>query len=220
MTISASPSSRVLSLGMPAYHATAMRRWVAAPQSFTAHPPRRPVLLGAVALLCLAVSLVTYLALQGFLTASVDPGTPAPSVPDLTMDERAYYDFVAPRLRELSAETHALRDAAASKSRNLVDIRVRGERVRGLVREINGYTEKTGTPARFAAAAIAYRAGAEDALVAMREAQQGFMRLDWDRVATAVPRFSDGTEQLDAAIAELERSGSRAGGAAGTPPPR
>ncbi len=197
-----------------------MRRWVAAPQSSTARAPGRPALQGAVTLLCLALLAVAYFALQGFLAASIDPGTPPPGVPALTADERAYYDFVAPRLRELSAETHALRDAAASKSRNLVDIRVRGERVRTLVREINGYIEKAGTPARFAVAAVAYRAGAEDAVVAMREAQQGFLRLDWDRVATAVPRFSDGTEQFDAAIAEIERTGSREGGGAGTPPPR
>ncbi len=202
---------------VPAYHGEAMRRWSAAPRSFAGLPTRRAALLVAVALVCIALSSAAYPTLQGFLVTSVDPGTPPPSVPELTDDERAYYDFVAPRLRELSAQTQALSDAAASKSRNLVDIRVRGERVRTLVREINEYADDAGAPERFTAVAAAYRAGAGDALVAMREAQQGFLRLDWDRVAAAVPRFADGTAQFDAAIAEIERVGSQAAGFRGTP---
>jgi len=178
---------------------------------------RLVALLAVAAVGCLAVG-AAYLLGKGFMAPSIEAGTPLPSVPELATDERAYYDFVAPRLRELSAQTHALGDAAASKSRNLLDIQNRGDRVKTLVREINGYADRVGTPPRFTDVSVAYRAGAENALVAMREAQQGFLRLDWDRVASAVPTFGEGSAQLDAAVSEIERAGGQATGSIGTPP--
>lgn len=193
-----------------------MRSRLSVPSPVSANSGRRRRLVVTAVLLCL-VAAAAYVSVKGLRTSSIDAGTPPASVPELSADERAYYEFVAPRLLDLSAQSQALGNAAAAKSRNLLDIQARGDRVRTLVRELDGYTDQVGTPARFAAATVAYRAGAEYALVAMREAQQGFLRLDWDRVAASVPTFAAGTDQFNVAVNEIEKAGSRAGGSMGTP---
>lgn len=175
------------------------------------------LLLAAVLVPVMALA-IGFFAFNSAVTPTLDLASPPSPLPELTTEERAYYDYVAPRVRELSAQTRALGEAAAAKSRNLLDIRARGARITTLIQEINQYGETSGTPARFAPAAAAYRSGAGSALAAMREAQQGFIRFDWDRVAAAVPVFADGAAQLDVAAEEMDQAGGQPNDLPGTPP--
>jgi hypothetical protein len=145
--------------------------------------------------------------------ADVEVGTPPAAAPELTAEEVAYYDYVAPRLRELAAQARELARLGEEKSRNLFEIQVRGRRLNELVDEIAAYGREHGIPARFAGVAAGFAEGARLTRQAMEESQAGMRTFDWDRVATAVPVFLDGADRLEAAAVELERLGGAA-----TPP--
>lgn len=143
----------------------------------------------------------------------VDVGTPAPAVVALTADERAYHDQIAPRLVELAAQTRALADLGAERSRNLLAIQRGHDRVETLLGEIDRYHASHGVPERFRDAGIAYREGAARAREGMAEAQAGFRRFDWDRVGRATAIFAAGAQTLEEAVAALNRA------VAAEPPP-
>lgn len=165
------------------------------------------VLIFGVALAALALD-------RGWLSdAEVEEGTPPPSAPELTAEERAYYDYAAPRLRELAAQARELARLGEEKSRNILEIQARGRRLEELIDEIAAYGREHGIPARFTGVAAGFAEGARLTRQAMEESQGGFRTFDWDRVARAVPVFLDGADRLDEAAAELERLGG-----AGTPP--
>jgi hypothetical protein len=139
--------------------------------------------------------------------SDVDSGTPLPAAPQLTTDEQAYYAYVAPRLRELAAQARELARLGEEKSRDIFEIRARGERLDDLIDEIAAYGRDHGIPPRFSGPAAGFAEGARLVRQAMNESQAGFTRFDWDRVAAAVPVFLDGADRLDAAAAELEALG-------------
>jgi hypothetical protein len=164
----------------------------------------------------LTASLVTALGLAGVVIAfdrgwlgdsEVDVGTPPPAATALSAEEQAYYDYVAPRLRELAAQARALARLGEEKSRDLFQIQARGDRLDELISEIAAYGREHGIPPRFAGAAAGFAEGARLVRQAMDESHAGFTRFDWDRVAAAVPVFLEGADRLDTAAAELERLG-------------
>jgi hypothetical protein len=170
--------------------------------------------LAAIAVVAAALIAGAALAFErGWLgEADVEVGTPPAAAPELTAEEVAYYDYVAPRLRELAAQARELARLGEEKSRNLIEIQARGRRLDELVDEIAAYGREHGIPARFAAVAAGFAEGARLTGQAMEESQSGFRSFDWGRVAAAVPVFLDGADRLDAAAVELERLGG-----AGTP---
>ena len=118
--------------------------------------------------------------------------------------ETAFFAYVAPRLHALAGETHALADLGRRKSRNLLQLQAHGERATELTREITAYGDERGVPPRFEPAHAAFRAGAAQTVQGMAEARQGFIGLDWDRVARATDIFVAGAAHLDRAARELD----------------
>ena len=145
--------------------------------------------------------------------ADVEVGTPPAAAPELTAEELAYYEYVAPRLRELAAQARELAHLGEEKSRNLLEIQARGRRLDELIDEVAAYGRDHGIPARFAGVAAGFAEGARLTRRAMDESQAGFRTFAWDRVAAAVPIFLDGADRLEAAAVELEQVGG-----AGSPP--
>lgn len=128
----------------------------------------------------------------------------APAEVRLSPAETAFFAYVAPRLHALAGETHALADLGQRKSRNLLQLQAHGERATELTGEITAYGDTHGIPPRFAGAQTAFRAGAAQTVRGMAEARQGFVRLDWDRVARATDIFVGGAANLDRAVRELD----------------
>lgn len=109
---------------------------------------------------------------------SVDVG-PVPTASDqLSSQERAFYDFVAPRLRELSAQARELARLGEAKSRDLFAIRAHGDRLNELGDELDAFLAANGTPARFGGVDVGYRDGIDLTRRAMQEAQRGFLTFD------------------------------------------
>jgi hypothetical protein len=170
-------------------------------------------------ILVAGAALVLVLAMSGAVVAidrgwfgetevEVSPG--APGAPILTAEERAYYEYVTPRLRELAAQARELARLGEEKSRDLFEIQARGARLDELVDEIAAFGRAHGIPARFAPVGAGFAEGARLARQGMEESRRGFATFDWDRVAAAVPIFLAGADRLDLAAAELERLGGAA----------
>jgi hypothetical protein len=131
---------------------------------------------------------------------------PAAATPGIALDahERAFYEYVAPRLSRLSAEATTLADLAASKSRNLLEIQTRGDRVNQASAEIDAYARQHGVPDRFQAGFDRYQRGAESVRAGMNQARSAFVSLDFDRIPQAVERFNVGVADLDDALLAME----------------
>lgn len=133
-------------------------------------------------------------------------GSPVPPQRPLAPDEAAFYAYVDPRLRALNAEVSAAAELGRSKSRNLFAFQRHGTRIRDLSDELDGYLAEHAPPPRFAAAIAQYRQGIAAVRQAMDEAQSGLLRLDWSRVATAIPVMSGGAAEVNAALIQLEQA--------------
>ena len=136
----------------------------------------------------------------------IDAGTPPPIAVPLTKGEQRYYAAVAPLYRDVAAETRALAHLGAERSRNLLVILRGQDRVDTLLDEIDAYHSAHGVPDRFAAAGQSYRDGSARAREAMVEAQEGFRRFDWDRVARATTVFEAGAAALETALRQLDET--------------
>src|SRR4051812_44485003 len=87
----------------------------------TARPRKRRRVWAAVGLIALAVIGGGAYELAGVIRGpEVHPGTPPPAAAALTPDEKAYYDYVAPRLHDLIAELRLLAQLGGQKSRNII----------------------------------------------------------------------------------------------------
>lgn len=171
-------------------------------------PSRRLSGLLLSGLVMLGLALVAVADRGGWFDAEgIEPGTPPAAVPMLAADERAYYDYAAPRLRELSAEARFLGRLGAERSRDLPELRRHGDRLTALLGEVTAYTRAYGVPARFVAADASFREGAGLAVRAMTASREGLARLDFARVAEAVPLFDAGAAKLDEASALVEAQG-------------
>lgn len=69
---------------------------------------------------------------------------------ELTVDEEAYYEYVAPRLEMLVLEVDATRDLVESKSRDIMALTRAGTVIETLTGEIRVYGEENGIPPKFA----------------------------------------------------------------------
>jgi hypothetical protein len=159
----------------------------------------------AVAAACAMVLLVLSWR-SGWLGGRPEVGSPVPPQRELAPDEAAFYAFVEPRLRALTAEVNAAAELGQSKSRNLFAFQRHGAQIRDLSDELDGYLAEHVPPPRFAAAIAQYRQGVAAVRQAMGEAQSGLLRLDWTRVATAIPVMSSGATDVSAALIQLENA--------------
>lgn len=171
---------------------------------------------GAAVLLAVGVGAVAAAWGGGRPLIDVQSGTPPPAAAGFNAEERSYYTFVAPRLRQLAAETRELAELGERRSRNLLAIQGRQRRVEALLDELDRFLDEHGTPGRFAATSDSYLDGAASTREGIDEAREGFRRFDWDRVARATGVFTDGAAEIARAVSELDRvAGEAAQGAAG-----
>lgn len=68
----------------------------------------------------------------------------------LTVDEEAYYEYVAPRLDRLVTEVNATRELVETKSRDILSLTRSGNVIETLTAEISAYGDENGVPEKFA----------------------------------------------------------------------
>jgi hypothetical protein len=68
---------------------------------------------------------------------------------NLSLDEEAYYEFVAPRLDRLVVEVGSTREMVETKSRDIVALTRAGSTINTLIEGIRTYGEEHGVPPRF-----------------------------------------------------------------------
>jgi len=158
--------------------------------------PNRTALAGVALLAALAVA-------AAFLTARAE-------IPAARRVTTAEGDASAAQLRrrvaEAAVEARALAELGERRSRNLFAIRAAQRRMEEKLAAADAATASLAGSDPDAAALAAYRAGAADVRTAMDEAQAGFLRLDWDRVAEAYDRMESGAARLEQAASDLGAS--------------
>lgn len=163
------------------------------------------VAVGAVALLTVGALAAAW---TGVLPLAPEPaaGTPVPPGVILSAEERDFYDYVAPRLRALAAESRLLAEMGRARNRDLLELQQRGARVDEVAEQIEGYVAAHETPPRFVRSMAFFGRGAAGVRRAIAEARAGFTSFDWDRVGRAVDLFEQGADDLRAASDDLQRA--------------
>jgi hypothetical protein len=155
---------------------------------------------------------------QGVERGSI-PASPVASSPPaeawLALAEATYEGGLEPLLQAAADEAAALAALGERRERNLLTIRAAHGRMEERLAAVDEFAATQPTPDRLAAALMTYREGAVAVRRAMAEAQAGFVRLDWDRVARATVLMGQGA----AALRRAERLLDEAAGVAtaGTP---
>lgn len=130
--------------------------------------------------------------------------------------ETGYRKALAPRFERAALDADALVEIGERRSRNLLEIRAAQNRMSNSLAAIDLLLANGPPPKGLQTSISGYREGAEAMREAMTEAQAGFVRLDWDRVAAAYERAETGAAALHRAERLLA---SAAAGASATPGP-
>lgn len=147
----------------------------------------------------------------------VHPGTPPPASAALTPDEKAYYDYVAPRMHDLIAELRLLAEMGSQKSRNIIVLERHYTRASDLIGEIEAYQAAHPLPMRFAPAATPLAKGVNEVNTAMSDAQTAFYKLQFDKLGQLLAQFNTGADTIAVAVALLDQLGGATPVAAATP---
>jgi paraquat-inducible protein B len=162
------------------------------------------------AILIFAGALVFIDALGRLLTGSspslVDDAAPGVASPTAAAVDDVLRDEFGPLLVQAANDARTLVELGETKDRNLFRIREGQAAMERSLLAADGWL--TRNPSLHAdAAAATYRDGASRIRAAMDEAQQGFRRLDFDRVAQATETMREGERLLRDAQRLLEPSG-------------
>lgn len=160
---------------------------------------------------------ILLLGIVGIVNVTIDDivlDAAAPASQTLSIDEKAYYDFVEPRLARLSEEVNAVAEMVDGKSRDIIDLTVRGDRISTLTAEILEHGETTGVPERFAGIHRNITQGAEVVTATFDEARASLRTFNFSNMTTLVPQFHRAADILTTAHRDLVgmATGPNAGG--------
>jgi hypothetical protein len=167
---------------------------------------RLGIAVAAIAAIALMLAGVVWWQQDALVGEEVDPGTPLPAAPNLTKEELAFYEYVAPRLRAVTAEAQKLAELGRGKSRNVIELQRRGDRIGDISQQIDDYMTARPVPVVFAPGMQRYSVGIEAARRATEESRSAFVTFDWERVAKAVDVMETGAADLASAVRELEQA--------------
>jgi len=166
---------------------------------------RRVAVLGGAFLLLVAVAVASVAGALLWPRQAVAPTLASPVASPaaaLAPVEAAAYRELAPRLTAAASQARLLVDLGVARERNLLVIRREQDTSAARLAEVDVLA--AAAPPRFAPALAAYAEGARAVRRAMAEAQAGFIRFDWDRVAGATRMMERGAEQIERAADLLD----------------
>ncbi len=109
-------------------------------------------------------------------------------------------------LEQAIADARVLVATGEARDRNLLRIRAQQEAMLGSLSAADAWLDANPAPARVVPAVAAYREGATAIRAAMDEAQAGFLRFDFGRVARATETMGRGEAALSRALTLLQSS--------------
>jgi len=157
------------------------------------HPrvSRKPILVSLILLLALTIVGVTR-----STVSDITLDNPKSSARTLSVDERTYYEFVAPRLDRLVVEVDAVAKMANGKSRDIIALTVSGDRIQELTDEIVEFGETNGVPARFRSVHQLIMGGTDTVTYTFGEARSALRRFDFSKMSTLITKFNDAAATL------------------------
>ncbi len=119
-------------------------------------------------------------------------------------EARAFHAGFQTLVQDAIAKAEILVAMGDSRERNLLRIRAEQEGMTTALAAADLWLEETPAPVIEEPAVAAYREGAAAIRLAMQEAQAGFLRFDFDRVARATETLREGAAALERALALLD----------------
>lgn len=145
-----------------------------------------------------SVALLRNAAAPATVTPALAP-SPAVATPAVAPSSAEFL----PLLERAAAEAKALVSLGDSRERNLFRIRAAQAAMSAALADTDAWLAAHPPAAENEAAVVSYRDGAASIREAMTEAQAGFLRLDFERVARATETMREGEAALRHAIALL-----------------
>lgn len=138
---------------------------------------------------------------------------PEPASRTLSVDERTYYEYVAPRLDRLVIEVDAVAKMANGKSRDIIALTIGGDRIQELTDQIVEFGETNGVPARFRNVHQLIKGGTDTVTSIFDEARSALRRLNFSGMSTLITKFDAAADTLHLAQDQLTTLvGSRSAG--------
>lgn len=154
------------------------------------------------------LTFVILILLGGIVTASVALQTVNVQEIDieggeLTVDEEAYYEYVAPRLELLVVEVEATREMVETKSRDILALTRAGTVIETLTGEIRTYGEENGVPAKFADVHVEILEASRTVNFTFEEARTALRTFNFSGMSDLVVGFGDAADAFTSSRNEL-----------------
>jgi hypothetical protein len=159
---------------------------------------RQPILFSLLVLL-----LVTMVGVSISTASDIAIGEARPASRNLSVDERTYYEFVAPRLDRVVVEVDNVVSMVDGKSRDIVALTVSGDRIEELTDDIVGFGATNGVPSRFADVHRLIVGGTESVTYTFDEARKALRRFNFSQMTTLVSQFDSGARTLHLAQEQM-----------------
>lgn len=152
--------------------------------------------------------LVILILIGGILTATVALQTVEVEEIDidsaeLSVDEEAYYEYVAPRLERLVTEVDATREMVETKSRDIVALTRAGTVIDTLTSEIRVYGEENGVPQKFTEVHTQILHASETVTFTFDEARTALRTFNFSGMSDLVVGFVEAADAFTAAENDL-----------------
>ncbi|MCA9832531.1 MAG: hypothetical protein KC435_01155 [Thermomicrobiales bacterium] len=157
-----------------------------------------------VALILLAMLLIGGLITANMAYQHVDLQPVDASGTGLTVDEQAYYEYVAPRLDALVEEVSATREMVEGKSRDILALTRAGTVIETLTGEIRAYGEDHGVPNRFADVHARILAASDTVTSAFDAARTALRTFNFSGMSDLVTEFGAAADEFTASQHDLE----------------
>lgn len=122
---------------------------------------------------------------------------------DLTVDEEAYYEYVAPRLDMLVVEVDSTREMVEAKSRDIMALTRAGTVIETLTDEIATYGEENGVPPKFADVHTRILEASATVNLTFEEARTALRTFNFSGMADLVDGFGEAADEFTASRNEL-----------------
>lgn len=123
---------------------------------------------------------------------------------DLTVDEEAYYEYVAPRLDMLVIEVDATREMVETKSRDILSLTRAGTVIETLTGEIAAFGEEHGVPPRFADVHVRILAASETVNFTFGEAKTALRTFNFSSMSNLIDGFGVAADEFTASKNDLQ----------------
>lgn len=117
---------------------------------------------------------------------------------ELSIDEEAYYEYVAPRLERLVTEVDATRKMVETKSRDIMALTRAGTVIETLTSEIRVYGEENGVPEKFLEVHNQILEASNTVNFTFEEARTALRTFNFSGMSDLVVGFGDAADKFNA----------------------